>query len=611
MTSYEPPAVSLGAAAAAPEPASGEPCGAQPPGRSTRRRSSCRLLLRAETCDAKSSLPCSSLPFVWRPACGLHEPCREGRGSVAGRRQGAGFLRGRRSRPGKHHRPAAVRRTSLNGMILALLGMPAASLKVVIRTYSLMRNVPSRLRKVGWLRYSRNRSKSWEGIGMRTDKEGRTFVFHGSLLGVGALLGVLWVTIKFSGIDWATQSATHALLFNEAFAVALAACGISWCVALAVRKPKAEGRAGLPLAACCAGTALVLLGSFVMGWYFLGADVPLVAIVLAGACFGMGMLMLGFGWLAAYAAFEPATALVHAGLSFVLAGVALCVRHAGFRRRVGRRGARPCRGGGLRPAAGSKGGSGTACRDGRRRRRAVHVEAAGRPGVRDAVVAAGRRHDRQLHPGSCMGPGGFADQRDRRLVGPLAQRGRRTGSGRRGDLHHPGRKQRGEGPADASAGGLSHSHGHPAVVSGGGPCRRGSSRRAGACSPGVFRLGHAVPLVGRGHSGARAAAASLARACGLRGRPCACLSGRAAAHPGGRDGWPRSVPGHAHGLSGAVLHLAGAERPDREAWPRDGRAASRSAASANGATSCRRRTAFRRARRRCSTTWGAATTTAT
>lgn len=155
---------------------------------------------------------------------------------------------------------------------------------------------------------------------MRTDKEGRAFAFHGSLLGAGALLGTLWGAIKFSGIDWATGSATHALLFNEAFAVALAACGVCWCAALAVRKPKAEGRAGLPLAACCAGTALVLLGSFVMGWCFLGAGVPLVAIVLAGACFGMGMLMLGFGWLAAYAAFEPATALVHAGLSFVLAG---------------------------------------------------------------------------------------------------------------------------------------------------------------------------------------------------------------------------------------------------------------------------------------------------
>ena len=116
---------------------------------------------------------------------------------------------------------------------------------------------------------------------MRTDKEGRAFAFHGSLLGAGALLGTLWGAIKFSGIDWATGSATHALLFNEAFAVALAACGVCWCAALAVRKPKAEGRAGLPLAACCAGTALVLLGSFVMGWCFLGAGVPLVAIVLA------------------------------------------------------------------------------------------------------------------------------------------------------------------------------------------------------------------------------------------------------------------------------------------------------------------------------------------
>ena len=105
---------------------------------------------------------------------------------------------------------------------------------------------------------------------------------------------------------------------------------------------------------------------------------------------------------------------------FVRAGrrFALCVRHAGFRRRIGRGGARPCRGGGLRPASCSKGGSGTACRDDRRRRRAVHVEAAGRPGVRDVVVAAGRRHDRQLHPGPCMGPGGFADRHDRRLVGP-------------------------------------------------------------------------------------------------------------------------------------------------------------------------------------------------
>ena len=147
------------------------------PGRSTRRRSSCRLLLRAETCDAKSSLPCSSLPFVWRPACGLHEPCREGRGSVAGRRQGAGFLRGRRSRPGKHHRPAAVRRTSLNGMILALLGMPAASLKVVIRTYSLMRNVPSRLRKVGWLRYSGTVRNPGRGLACERTKRGEPSFF--------------------------------------------------------------------------------------------------------------------------------------------------------------------------------------------------------------------------------------------------------------------------------------------------------------------------------------------------------------------------------------------------------------------------------------------------
>ena len=39
---------------------------------------------------------------------------------------------------------------------------------------------------------------------MRTDKEGRAFAFHGSLLGAGALLGTLWGAIKFSGIDWAT-----------------------------------------------------------------------------------------------------------------------------------------------------------------------------------------------------------------------------------------------------------------------------------------------------------------------------------------------------------------------------------------------------------------------
>ena len=368
---------------------------------------------------------------------------------------------------------------------------------------------------------------------MRTDKEGRTFVFHGSLLGVGALLGVLWVTIKFSGIDWATQSATHALLFNEAFAVALAACGISWCVALAVRKPKAEGRAGLPLAACCAGTALVLLGSFVMGWYFLGADVPLVAIVLAGACFGMGMLMLGFGWLAAYAAFEPATALVHAGLSFVLAGglryvfVTLDSAVASVAGVLALAVAAACA---LplaqRAAAGQP---------------AVTAEDEGEPCTWRQQVA----------------------QAFEMLWLPLV--GAMTASFIQGLVWDPVASQ--TSVIDAwSVRSLSVVVG-PAVgavvifiILGASKGAKGLRTLQQVAYPIAMAILLLYPVVGP-----------------AEGVLADVLELVPQAHPGGRDGWPRSVPGHAHGLSGAVLHLAGAEHPDREAWTRDERAAPRSA----------------------------------
>ena len=306
-------------------------------------------------------------------------------------------------------------------MILALLEVPPASLKVVIRTYSLMGYVPPRIRNTGWLRYSGTVRNPGRGLACERTKRGEPSLFTARCWARAALLGTLWGAIKFSGIDWATGSATHALLFNEAFAVALAACGVCWCAAWQyASRRRRDGRVSRLRHAVreprCAAAGLVRDGLVFFGrWRSSGCH-------RAGRrlCFGMGMLMLGVRMAGAYACVR-AGHRPRARRPFVRAGrrFALCVRHAGFRVAsvagvlalavaaacalpLAQRAAagQPVVDDRRRTASRARGGSRSP-----RRSSCMWLPLVG------AMIA-------QLHPGPCMGPGGFADRHDRRLVGP-------------------------------------------------------------------------------------------------------------------------------------------------------------------------------------------------
>lgn len=163
---------------------------------------------------------------------------------------------------------------------------------------------------------------------MRKNTRGRAVALHGSLLGAGALVTALLGTIKFSGIDWQTESAGDALLFNETFCATLVIASLGWCL-FSILRPRSTGGSPAPwerdTVQQALGSVASIAGALILGVQCATASLPSIATALAGASFGSGMLVLGLGWFTAYRAFEPAPILVHAALSFSLAGI---VRYA-------------------------------------------------------------------------------------------------------------------------------------------------------------------------------------------------------------------------------------------------------------------------------------------